>query len=287
MPNTDELKVLIAEVECKAVSHDVDVLNPFQGLLDAETTDQVRNFLDRAVPNLEGLCSGDIALVLAEYHRHTGDVKKLRRLFASDDPIVRQYTLTGLCDEPEGDARMASAILHLAIEASDDCAPDVRTEAAYVLQNQARWDMDATPAIPALQTLLKDRQKQVRCQATYAVGNLAKEAYDVSDCLPQLRRNLKHSDIYVRSATAWALREMSQTYHDIGPAVPELVGLLADDREYNEHRKQAAAALLAYAKRSPENASRVRHQLRDVTIDPTLKENKRLVVTLARMDTPH
>ena len=128
----------------------------------------------------------------------------------------------------------------MAIEASLDPVPEVRTEAAHLLEQQGRWDMDATEGIAALQQLLKDRQKLVRHQATYAVGNWAKEGYDMSDCLDQLRRNLRHRDIYVRSATAWALKEMAQTHHDIGPAVPELVVLLADDREYNEHRKQAA-----------------------------------------------
>lgn len=287
MPNTADLKELIAEVESSAVTHGTHVLDPFRGMLELDTTDQLRKFLERAVPNLEGLCSGDLALVLSEFHRQAGDIKRLRQLFDNDDAIVRQFTLTGLCDEPEGNAKLALAILRLAIEAANDPVPEVRTEAAHLLEQQGRWDMDATEGIDALLLLLKDRQKLVRQQATYAVGGWAKEGYDMSDCLAQLRRNLKHRDIYVRSVTAWALKEMAQTFHDIGSAVPELVVLLADDREYNEHRKQAAGALLAYAKKSPENASKVRRRLRDVTIDPTLKENKRLVVTLARMDTPH
>jgi hypothetical protein len=286
MIDSSELDRLLSLVEFRAVGNYVEGLDAFRNLLDKDSDRTVLRFLTRALRSLEGQRRGGIAFILAEHFRQIGDLANLQKLFATDDPCVKESVLNALWGEPGSNPQMGPGIIQMAIDATNHSAPEVRTEGCSVFQNQCAWGVDVSHALAPLQSLLKDQNDRVRHQAAYAVGNLAKRKYDMAEHIPLLRRNVKHKDMYVREASAWALWQLSRSKHDIGSAVPELVWLLTDTEEYNEQRKKAAGALIHHAKKSADNGKQVKQSIQGVRLDSKRKEIKRFLDQLARCISP-
>jgi hypothetical protein len=76
---------------------------------------------------------------------------------------------------------------------------------------------------------------------------------------------------------------MTRAKLDISPAVPALVEALKHNEDWNEPRKNAAGALLHYAKISAENAKEVRKLAKAVSLDSKRKEIKNFLAHLANM----
>ncbi|MHC4405611.1 MAG: hypothetical protein ACYTG0_38690 [Planctomycetota bacterium] len=184
MVDTAELERLLSLVEYRAEVASVEGLDEFRDRLKDDSNGRVLGFLKRALPKLEGERRGGIAFVIAEHYRETGDVKSVRRLFATDDACQRTGVLDALWAGPGSTPEMGRAIVQMAIDAADDPSPAVRTEASRVLQCQCDWGVDVSAGIAPLRSLLKDRSHRVRHQAAYAVGNLARRKYDMSGCIP-------------------------------------------------------------------------------------------------------
>ena len=71
---------------------------------------------------------------------------------------------------------------------------------------------------------------------------------------------------------------MARAKHDMGAAVSDLVLMLAVNDDYDQPRKEAASALLNYAKQSKE--ARVRWAIRDAPLDVQRKEITRFLKRL-------
>jgi HEAT repeat protein len=172
-------------------------------------------------------------------------------------------------------------VVALAIQAIRDPDAGVRTEACAVLQNQCAWKVDVSQAIQPLTGLLGDPAWRVRHQAAYACGNFAgQKQYDLIVMVSPLTLNLAHENIYVRVASAWALWKLAKR-HDLSAAVPELARILASDDDYDAARKNAAGALLCWAKRAPAHLSEVRGAVSELIVDVKRKEVARFVRELA------
>jgi HEAT repeat protein len=284
MATTTELERLLSLVVWNARISFIEGLDPFRNLLEHDADGHVLRFLSRHLRGLQGKRRGGIAFVLAENYRRKGDVRNLRRLFATNDAEVKASVLDALKGEPGANSQMGPNIVQMAIKAARHASADVRTYASSVLQSQSAWGVDVQDAIGPLQDLLKDANQRVRHQASYAVGNLARHKYDMSACIPQLRRNLSHDILYVREASAWALWQLSRKKHDIASAVPDLVGLLKEDEDYNGPRKQAVGALIHHAKKSPENVRDVRDRVRAAALNGHRKEITRLFSELGELN---
>jgi HEAT repeat protein len=272
-----KLEQLLSRVEYRAEYDAVEGINEFRTLLETDPKGEVHRFLSRAFTKLEGKVQGGIAFVLAEHYRKNGMIANFQDLFASGDENVRESVLNALWGEPGESPEMGRAIVEMAIAAATDPSPGVRTEVAYVLQNQSGWGVDVAAGIDALPSLLKDADARVKQQAAYAVGNLAKRKYDLSNCIAQLRRNVKNKDVHVRESSAWALWQLSRYKHDIAAAVPELVWLCSDKEDYDKPRKNAAGALLHHCKKSSQNCKAVRARVNETTLDTGRKEIRKFL----------
>lgn len=213
-------------------------------------------------------------------------MEALRRLFDTDDPEVKRYVLNGLWDEPGGNPEMATCIVDLALEGAGHPSPGVRTEACWVMMNQAGWQTDVSRAVEPLLGLLQDPDPNVRRQAANAVGHLGKQKYSLPTAIPLLQDNLGHGEHQVRQAAAWALWQLSRKKHDIGAAVGALVALLKEPEDVGDLKNNAVGALLHHAGKSPENEECVREAVRAAApLSPAGKSPARLLEKLG-LSTP-
>ena len=281
MATTSELRHLLSLVHFDARLSCIEGLTAFRNLLEQDLDGSVLRFLNQELPKLEGKKRGGIAYALAEHHRQTGNLKSLQQLYAHDDIEVKASVLNALWGQPGSNPAMGPGIVQLAIDGANHASPTVRTEACSVFQSQCGWKVDVSGAIALFHRLLSDDSDCVRSQAACAIGNLAKGKYDMSKHVAQLGQNARREDISVRNYSAWALWQISRNKQDIGVAVPELVQLLADDDDWNDPPKNAAGALLHYAKKSSQNREQVMQCLKMVQLDPKYKEIRRLQEGLA------
>lgn len=281
MVATAELRRLLSRVEFNARLNSTEGLTPFRNLLERDSDGSVRRFLVRELPKLQGERQASIAFALAEHYRSTGDLKSLQSLYAKADAAVKASVLNALWGSPGADPEMGPGIVELALDAATHAAPEVRTEACSVIQNQSAWKVDVSRAVSPLRDLLGDSSERVRMQAACAVGNLAKRKHDLSPHVDPLRRNLRHADLYVRNYSAWALWQMSRARHEIGAALEDLAQILTDDDAWNSPRKNAVGALLHHAKKSAKHFEQVKRRLKKLRLDPRQKESARLLEFLA------
>jgi hypothetical protein len=272
MPNTAELKRQLAKVKSNPELQCIDGLDAFRPLLAKDRDGRVARFLTSALSKLPGPERGGLAYMLAERYRESGDLDSLEKLFALDDTNVTDGGLGALCGEPGPNPAMGPAILRLAIVATKHPSAAVRGSACVTIMNQSSYKGDLSAAVEPLGRLLGDRALSVRPPAAYAVGHLAKKRYDLARLLPALRRNAAHENLFVRESSAWALNCLSQSRNDIGAAVPELVGVLTFDEDWGSPRRCAAAALLRYAGKSPDNCRIVKDCVKRTRLDGKLKE---------------
>lgn len=284
MTGPTELNRLLSQVVWNARLSYVEGIDVFRNLLGSENEGKVLSFLIRALAMLEGKERGGIAYVIAEHYRMKGDLKKLQKLFVTEDADVKESVLDALQGEPGLNPLMGPGIVQMAVSAMQHDSPGVRTVACSVIQSQCAWGVEVGSAIPCLQDRLNDKIARVRHQASYAIGNLAKRRYNMSSAISDLRRNIKHDHMEVRVASAWALWQLSRSKHDITAALPELIWLMTDAQENNEHRKQAAGALLNHAKKSTENAIDVKDIARNADLPLEYKEVQRFVNELEAIE---
>lgn len=281
MVDNAELKRLLSLVRDAESSAD-DGLVRIRFLLARDSDGNVLRFLKREIRRIKGKRVARIAFALAEHYRKKGDVKSLRRLFATDDARVRESILNALWGAPGPNPEMGPTIVQMAIGAADDPSPDVRTEVCFMLMNQCANGCDVTAGLAPLRSLLADPAASVRRQAAYAVGHFAKKKHDMAACVRQLRHNVKHKSPDVRVASGWALWQLSRHKHNIGTAAAELVWLLGDERD--AARKNASVALIHHAKKSAESANDIRKRIRLARLNEEFKVVAKLVNELARLD---
>jgi len=237
------------------------------------------------LPKLKGRNRGGVSYVVAERYRVTGNLAGLRQLFATDDVDVKESVLNALWEEPPPSSpAMGPGIVALALEAASHPTPEVRAMACSVMQNQSAWGVDVSPAVEALHTLLRDPDCRVRMQAACAVGNLAKRKYDFSRHLAGLSRNLRDPESAVRKYSAWAIWQLSRSRNDIGAAITALVKMLTR-QDYGEDTavpRNAAGALLHFARKSPQNLEHVRKAAAEANLDASRKEVRRFQEQLAQ-----
>ncbi|QEL14994.1 HEAT repeat domain-containing protein [Limnoglobus roseus] len=212
-----------------------------------------------------------------------GDLARIKTLFASSDAAVKAAVLNGLWGEPGGKPEVGPGVVALAVEGAAHPSPEVRRMACSVFQNQDAWGVDVSPAIGPLLALLGDADAEVRRTAAYATGNVCRRRFDWSPHFAALRRLLSDPYLYLPEAAAWALAKMSRAGHDIGPAIGPLVRVLSRRREYGEPRKQAAKALLHYARKSAAGRDRVRRAVDAATLDGRRKEVTRFLEQLGAL----
>jgi hypothetical protein len=280
---TAELRRLLSLVEFNERLHVHEGITPFRSLLERDADGHVAQFLRDEFAGLVGKRRAAIAFVLAEHYRLTGDLARLAKLYADDDPEAKRMTLNALWGSPGSNPEMGPGIVQLALDGA--CHPDsaVRTEACYVIQNQCAWKTDVDVAVEPLRRLLDDASDRVRMQAACAVGNLAKRKYDLSGHIAPLGRNLCCRDASVRNYSAWALWQLSKHKRDIGAAAFDLAQALMADDEWSAPRKNAAGALLHHAKKSPANIAQVRQHLASVRLNSQYAEVRRLTEQLASL----
>jgi HEAT repeat protein len=280
MATTSELRHLLSLVEFDPRLKCIEGLDAFRNLLGKDSDGSVLRFLQRQLPKLDGERRGGIGFALAERFARLGDLTSLQRLYADDDAILRANVLNALSDEPRANPQIGPGIVQMAVDATRDPSPSVRSWACWVIQNQCGWKVDVSSAVIPLLVVLEDEDDLVRMRAACAIGNLAKGKYNMSGHVTQLRYNLRHESRDVRNWSAWALWKLSGGKHDIGVAIPELVQILTDDDDSNEPRKKAVGALLHHARKSPHNREQVRQSLKAVHLDPKHKEIQKLLEKL-------
>jgi hypothetical protein len=257
MPERIELQELISKVGYDSRLKYVTGLPALHALLRKDDDGKVRAELTRAWRHLTGMPRAGIAFVLAERARETGDIDRLRTLLEDEDIDVKAYVLDALCGSPESGKDLGPAMLQLAIQATQHPAAKVRAAACRAIQNQAAYKTPANAAVDPIRGLLSDPDDLVRLHAACAVGQLARRKLDVSTCLEPLLQDLGVQDPYVQKHIAWALWQMANSRHDIGAAVSGLIGMLKSSNDRTDIRRNAAGALLAFARQRSANCELV------------------------------
>ena len=282
-PELDRLLLANLKYDPEAEDGDDDWVEGVRVLLTRDPDGHVLRHLAEALPGLKGVSRAGLAFVVAERYRETGDLGSLEALYATGDAKVKGSVLDALWGEPGANPLMGPGIVTLAVQGAGHRAARVRNQACSVFQNQSGWKVDVSGAVGPLLKLLADKDDGVRMMAACAVGNLAKAKYDLTRHVAPLVRNLGHEERQVRQWAAWALWQLSRHKHDIAAAVPELARGLTYAGEYGTLREYAAGALLHYAKKSPENAARVRGGVGEVTLDLSHKAIKRFADQLTAL----
>ena len=111
MAASTELSRLLLLVEWDTRLSVVEGLDAFRDLLEDDADRHVLRFLTRALPKLQGQRRGGIAFVIAEHYRINGDLKKLQKLFATDDADFKKSVLDALQGEPGPNPQMGLGIV--------------------------------------------------------------------------------------------------------------------------------------------------------------------------------
>jgi len=224
------------------------------------------------------------AFQLAKNLRKKGDLAGLRKLFHNGDAAEKTAVLDGLAGNANDNLEMGPAIIQLATEGAAHSSHDVRYQACQVFQQLGAYGVDVTAAVEPLLTLLHDPVAKVRRMAAYATGNVCKQRLEWSPHLTALISLLRDKDLYVPEAAARALADFSRAKFDIGPAVSTLVKVLKPDQDYDEPAKEAAKALLHFARKSTQNRERVRAAVAKARLDPEHKVVQRFLDKLQELD---
>ncbi len=275
-----QLPDLLSRVIHREDINAVEGLDPFRKLLKGPSATDVLTFLQQNIQRLEERPKGGVIYAIAEHYRETGQVEPLRELYDTSAGHIRSSVLNALWMEP-GSQPMAACIVDLALKGFTDASPEVRTEACSVIQNQAGWKVDVSPALPFLQQALRDDNARVRSQAAYAIGNLAKSKYHMTPHLDGLIPCVTDADQFVRNAAAWALWQLSRRKHDIHNAIPALVQSLLIDNPWDGPAREATGALLHHARKSAAHADVVKQLVTQAALPPTRPVFKRFLQQLA------
>lgn len=272
MAQDRELSQLLAGVHFDPRFSVVEGLTVFRDRLDRDTDGRVERFLLRHLSLVEDRARSGVAFIIAERQARCEKVAALRRLYATDDPHVKQGVLNGLWSGPHKNPKLTQLLVMLACDGLRQPVSSVRQHACSLIQNQAAWKVDVSEAVELVQSLLDDPESSVRRTAAFAVGNLAKSKYDMSTSVMDLSRNARDANIHVREAATWALWQLSRARHDISAAVPALIKVVRDKDDWNGPRKNAIGALLHHASKSPANAVLIRSNVAQAKLNRDLAE---------------
>lgn len=269
-----------------ASDDDVDAtlaLSQIGFMLEKKTAARTAALLDAELKKLRGRARSQVVYVLAQYHRKRGDLASVRRHFKNKDAQVRASVLNALW-EAGPTAEVGTGIVALALQGARDPAPNVRSEACRVFQNQNEHG-DVSAAVDVLPALLTDAVAEVRGAAAYATGNLAKKKLALAKLVAPLARGVADEDEFVPNASAWALWQLSRHGFDIGAAVRALVRLLANpEGDWKEPHTRAAGALIHHAKKSSTAAALVKKAVTAQKLRPRGKIVERFLEQLAAVD---
>ncbi|MGV3724319.1 MAG: HEAT repeat domain-containing protein [Actinomycetota bacterium] len=270
------LPELLAQVRYRKELSYFEGLEPLRWRLSKDDSGEALRFLETEFPGLEAPRNAGIAYALAERYRDLGDLPALQRLYAIEDNGVKRSTLNALWDPKTPE--MGRGIVEMAVSATEHPDAGVRTEACWVLMNQAGYKSDVAAAVEPLRRLLADPAPSARRQSAYALGHLAKNGkHDLTPHLPGLCRSLTDPDRSVRTAAAWTIWQLSRKRYDIASAVPGLVALLALKDDVGDQYKNAVGALLHHARKSPERADAVAVAVAAADLDRDNKTVRRLL----------
>lgn len=274
-----DLPELLSQVSYRKELSYFEGLEPLRRRLSQDEDGEALRFLEARFPALEAPRNAGIAFALAERYRDLGDLAAIRRLYAVDDAAVQRSTLNALWDP--GCHGLGPGIVALAVDAATHPDAGVRTEACWVLMNQAGYKSDVSTGVEPLLHLLSDPAASVRRQSAYAIGHFAKSGkHDLTAHLPGLCRNLTDPDRNVRTAAAGALWQLSRKRYDIAAAAPGLVALLALKDDVGAQCKNAVGALLHHVGKSPEHARAVAAAVCNADLDRENKTVRRLLEAL-------
>lgn len=224
---------------------------------------------------------GGIAFILGARYLETGRLDAIRAVYRNEDPEVTASVLGSLTGEPTADPELGPGIVDLAVAGASHPSPDVRAAACSVLMNQCAWGVDVSCALAPMLDLLADTDAAVRQGAAYAIGNFARiKRYDLTPHIAALVPRLHDANLNVCTAARWALWKLSGS-RNIAVAVPALVRALESPHDYDRLRRNAAGALLSFARKSPENRAHVRQLVAAATLDTSRKEIARFLQQLS------
>lgn len=281
MADRDAIHELVSRVVYNRGYDGLDGLNPIRHLLWKDADGSVAACLEEEMRHAADKVRGGIAFLLGARYLETGRLDAIRAIYSSGDPELAASILGSLTGEPAANADMGPGIVALAMDGASHPSHQVRASACSVLMNQSAWGVDVSRALTTMLTLLVDPQPSVRQGAAYAIGNFARfKQYELTPHVASLAPRLHDESIHVRTAAGWALWKLAGR-RDIAGAVPDLVQALETPDDYAGPRKNAAGALLRFARRSPENRAQVRQLAAAAHLDTTRKEVSRFLQQLS------
>jgi HEAT repeat protein len=281
MVNQNTVHELVSRVVYNKGYDGLDGLDPLRHLLWKDADGTIAACLEQEMRQAPDRVRGGIAFLLGAWYLEIGRLGAIRAIYRNGDPEVAAAVLGSLTGEPTANPEMGAGIVALAVEGASHPAYRVRAAACSVLMNQCAWGVDVSCALVPILNLLDDTEAGVRQSAAYAIGNFARiKRYDLTPHIAVLVRLLHDENIHVCTAAGWAFWKLSGR-RDIAAAVPALVKALEAPHEYEGPHKNAAGALLNFARKSPQNRAQVRQLATAAHLDTARKENLRFLQQLS------
>ena len=275
MADLDAVRELVSRVVYNKGYDGLDGIDPLRRLLSKDADNTIAACLEQEMRRVDEKVRGGIAFILGARYFEIGRLDAIRALYASEDPIVTAAVLGSLTGDPGVTPGLGPAIVSLAVEGTVHPSPGVRASACVVLMNQCAWGVDMSGAVVPMLGLIGDADAGVRQSAAYALAHFARvKRYDLSPHIVLLAHCLHDDCIHVRTAAGRALWRLSGR-RDISPAIHDLIKALESPAEYAEPRKNAAGALLSFARKSEENRALVDSLAAAARLDSTKKEISR------------
>ena len=281
MVDQDAVRKLVSCVVYNRVYDGLDGLDPLRRLLWKDADGTVAAYLEREMGNMDGKVRDGIAFLLGARYLEIGRLDAILALYAHEDPGVTASVLGSVTGEPSANPELGPGIVALAVKGTSHPAPRVRTSACSVLMNQCAWGVDVSDAIVPMLDLIADPDAAVRQSAAYALGHFARvKRYELTPHIALMARRLHDENMHVCTAAGWTLWKLSGK-RDIASAVPDLIIAMESPLDYDGPRKNAAGALLSFARRSPENRAQVSRLAASAHLDTAKKEISRFLQQLS------
>lgn len=259
----------------------LDGLDPLRHILWKDVDGTVAACLEQEMRQAPDKVRGGIAFLLGAWYLEIGRLDAIGALYRSEDPEVAASVLGSLTGKPTAHPEMGAGIVALAVEGTSHPADGVRASACSVLMNQCAWGVDVSSAIAPMLDLIEDTAASVRQSTAYAIGHFARrKQYELTPHITLLAHRLHDENVHVCTAAGWALGQLAGK-RDITAAIPFLVNALESPQDYDGPRKNAAGALLRFARRSAENRAHVRRFVAGAPLDTARKEISRFLQQLS------